>query len=85
METDKIYQIENATTFNSIDTKECREDNNLVDKNTDLEHNTVHDTKKKKNKSNKNLTTGIVENKQDDEVLDEKIDYDDAEDAYIEL
>ena len=44
METYKRYQIENTPTFNRIDNQEFREDNDLVDTDTDLEHDTVYDT-----------------------------------------
>ena len=50
-----------------------------------MEHDTSHDTKEVKKKVNKNLTTVIAENKQDDDVLDENIGYDYAEDEDIEL
>ena len=50
-----------------------------------MEHDTSHDTKEAKKKVNKNLTTVIAENKQDDDVLDENIGYDYAEDEDIEL
>ena len=73
LENDKRNQIENTTTVNMINTQECREDDYLVDTDTDLEHATVHDTEDVENTINKNLTTVIAETKQDDEVLDEKL------------
>ena len=73
METDERDQIENTTTFNKIDTQDIIEKGNLVDTDTELQHDTVHDTEEVELKINKNLTTVIAENKKDDEVIDEKI------------
>ena len=44
METDERDQIENTTTFNKIDTQDIIEKGNLVDTDTELQHDTVHDT-----------------------------------------
>ena len=56
-----------------INTQESREDDNILDTDTDLEHDTFYDTEEAEKKINKNLTTAIVENKQDNEVVDENL------------
>ena len=45
--------------------QELREDNDIMDTDTDIEHGYVHDTKEVENTINKYLTTVIAENKQD--------------------
>ena len=44
---------------------------NLVYTDTELEHDTLHDTEEVEKKINQKLTTVLEENKLDDEVLDE--------------
>ena len=56
-----------------IDTQEYRENDYLVDNDTDLEHDNVHDTEEVENKTNKIITNVIAETKQDDEFLDKKL------------
>ena len=50
-----------------------------------MEDDTVHDTEELENNTDKNLTYVISETKQDDEVLDETIDFDAAEEADTEI
>ena len=52
--------------------QELREDDNLVDTDTDteLEHGPVHDTKEVRNIINKNITTAVSENRQGKKVND---------------
>ena len=68
-----------------IDNKKFREDQDLVDTDTELEHNTVHNTEELENNNNRNLTTAIYETKQDDEVLDENNDFDVSGEADTEM
>ena len=53
-ETDERDQTENTPTFNKIGNQYTRENDDLVDTDTDLEHDTVHDTKDLENNINKN-------------------------------
>ena len=46
-----------------------------------MEHDTVHDTEELEKNTNKNITNVISETKHDDDVLDETIDFDAAEEA----
>ena len=83
--TDEIYQIENTTIFNSINNQESRGNDDLVDTDTNMEHDNFHDTEESENNTNKNISTVICETKQDDEVIDEKIDSDAAKQTNTEL
>ena len=84
-ETDEGDQIENTQIFNRIDTQESIENDDIVDTDTDIEQDTVHNTEELENDTNKNLTNVIYENKKDDEVLDEIITFDDADKADTEM
>ena len=50
-----------------------------------MEHDTAQDTEELENNNNKKLTNVISEAKHGDEVLDETIDFDVYEEAYIEM
>ena len=52
-----------------MDTQEIRENNDLVDTDTDLLHDTLNDTEDLKTNTDKNITNIISETKQYDEVL----------------
>ena len=80
-----MYQIENTQMFNSINTQERRENDDLVDTDTELEYDTVHDTEELENNTNKNITNFISEAKQDVEVLGETIGFDADEEADTEI
>ena len=72
-EIDERYEIENNQTFNSIYHKQNRENDYLVDTGTELEQDTVHDTKELEKNTNKFFTNVIFEIQQNDEVIYEKL------------
>ena len=71
-ETDERDQIENPTKSNMRKIQELRADENLVDADTDLEYDHVHDIKEAENTINKDLTTVIAENSQDKKLMTKK-------------
>ena len=80
-ETYERGQIENPTKINMRNNQERRQENYIIDTDTELEHGLVHDNEELEKKINKNLTTVIAENKKDSEVLYEKINSDSADEA----
>ena len=49
--------------------QELREDDNIVDTDTDLEHGSAHGTEEVEKIMNKKVTTGIAENRQDKNLM----------------
>ena len=68
-ETDERDQIENPTKLNMSNNQELRYYDNLVDTDTELEHGTVNDTEEVGKSINKNVTTVIAENEQDEKSM----------------